>query len=699
MTAPASTSPAQEVAEEKLSHPKYRPDIDGLRAVAVLAVVAFHAFPRWMPGGFVGVDIFFVISGYLISTILLENLARGTFSFTTFYMRRIRRIFPALALVLAASFAFGWYSLFADEFRQLGKHMAGGAGFVANILLWKEAGYFDTASELKPLLHLWSLGIEEQFYLVWPLVLWLVWRRKFNVLTVIVLLLAASFAANLYRIDRNPVATFYAPHTRFWELLAGALLAWLVVHRGNVAENLRRTCDRLLARLIYREPPINDGRTLENVLSLAGFVLLAIGFWKITKATPFPGAWAAVPVAGAFLLIAAGQRAWLNRVVLGNRVAVFFGLISFPLYLWHWPLLSFARIIEGGTPARSVRIAAVLAAIVLATLTWRFIERPLRFGGHGKTKAIALAVTVAALGCAGYVTYRMDGFPDRTANLSHLTSQLGWGGDQNLRDEVCQQRFFTDDFRAAFCRITPNQPDPSIVLIGDSMAWHFFPGLDKLAQQHNVGVLALHHGRCAAFLGFTVAPPPNDPAWEYDEHLCQLVTDKALALARDTPSVKTVIFAHSPYYWPKPETRFLHDSPPEHNDAAYTRWIQDSLRRIFSALLAQGKRIVYVTNNAQFSFPPEDCFARRFRPPRRAVCAEPREDWLTHGDARLLAAIDGVLAEFPQVRRFDLASAICDEERCWAMKDGKLLRRDHAHLSNDGSDLVAEKLWPEMVIH
>ncbi|MBR4876201.1 MAG: acyltransferase, partial [Rhodocyclaceae bacterium] len=191
MTAPASTSPAQEVAEEKLSHPKYRPDIDGLRAVAVLAVVAFHAFPRWMPGGFVGVDIFFVISGYLISTILLENLARGTFSFTTFYMRRIRRIFPALALVLAASFAFGWYSLFADEFRQLGKHMAGGAGFVANILLWKEAGYFDTASELKPLLHLWSLGIEEQFYLVWPLVLWLVWRRKFNVLTVIVLLLAA----------------------------------------------------------------------------------------------------------------------------------------------------------------------------------------------------------------------------------------------------------------------------------------------------------------------------------------------------------------------------------------------------------------------------------------------------------------------------------------------------------------------------
>ena len=696
MPLPATITPSRDEPSETLSHPKYRPDIDGLRAVAVLAVVAFHAFPRWLPGGFVGVDVFFVISGYLISTILLENLARDTFSFTTFYMRRIRRIFPALAVVLAASFAFGWYSLFADEFASLGKHMAGGAGFVANILLWKEAGYFDTASELKPLLHLWSLGIEEQFYLLWPLLLWLVWKRKFNVLSVIALLLVASFSANLYRIGRAPTAVFYSPHTRFWELLAGSLLAWLVLHRGCVAETLRQKCDRWLARIMYREAPANDGRTLENVLSFVGFVLLTVSFWKITKATVFPGAWAAVPVAGAFCVIAAGAQAYWNRVLLANRVAVFFGLISFPLYLWHWPLLSFARIIEGGTPARSVRIAAVLAAMVLATLTWRFIERPLRFGGHGKTKAIALAVTVAILGCAGYATYRMDGFPERAANQSHLTSQLGWGGDHNLRDAVCQQRFFTDDFRASFCRITPNQPDPAIVLVGDSMSWHFFPGLDKLAQQHGVGVLALNHGRCAAFLGFTLTPP--DDHWEYDEHLCQRVADKALTLAQNTPAVKTVIFAHSPYYWPKPETRFLHDPPPEHNDAAYTRYIQDSLRRVFSALLAQGKRIVYITNNAQFLFPPEECFARRLRPPQRPDCAQSRESWLANSNAQLLAAIDGVLAEFPQVRRFDLASALCDEERCWAMKDGKLLYRDHAHLSNDGSALVAEKLWPEMVI-
>ena len=695
MTFSATSLPPHNTAAAKLSHPKYRPDIDGLRAVAVLAVVAFHAFPRWMPGGFVGVDVFFVISGYLISTILLENLARDTFSFATFYMRRIRRIFPALAVVLAASFAFGWYSLFADEFRQLGKHMAGGAGFVANILLWKEAGYFDTASELKPLLHLWSLGIEEQFYLVWPLVLWWVWKKKFNPLTVIALLLAASFAANLYRIGRAPTAVFYSPHTRFWELLAGSLLAWLVVNRSSVAENLRRTCGRLLARLIYREVPANDGRTLDNVLSVAGFVLLAVSFWKITSATPFPGAWAAVPVAGAFLVIAAGQRAWLNRVLLSNRVAVFFGLISFPLYLWHWPLLAFARIIEGGTPARGVRIAAVLAAMVLAALTWRFIERPLRFGGHGKTKAIALAVTVAILGCAGYITYRMDGFPERAAHQPFRIAQPDWFMENWERhDDFCKQRFFTDSFNSNYCRLTSNQPNPAIVLIGDSMAWHFFHGLDKFAQQHNVGVLALVQSGCAAPLGFL---------WTQQEHeyklLCAQITNKSLELALNNPSVKTVIFAHAPYYWLDPETRFLRDPPPEHNDAAYTRYIQDNLRRTFSALLAQGKHIVYVANNSRFSFNPRtDCIARRFRPPTRTICAEPREEWLTHGDARLRAAIDGVLAEFPQVRQFDLADAICDEERCWAMKDGKLLYRDEGHLSNDGSDFVAEKLWQEMVI-
>ena len=216
-----------------LSHPKYRPDIDGLRAVAVLSVVAFHAFPEWIKGGFIGVDVFFVISGFLISTIIFENLDRGTFSFAEFYARRIKRIFPALIFVLSACLIFGWLSLLPEELNQLGKHILGGAGFVSNLVLWSESGYFDNSAETKPLLHLWSLGIEEQFYIVWPFLVWAAWKRKLNLFYVTLSLLVASFASNIWLIQANPVATFYSPLTRFWELLCGSLLALYVIRRGD----------------------------------------------------------------------------------------------------------------------------------------------------------------------------------------------------------------------------------------------------------------------------------------------------------------------------------------------------------------------------------------------------------------------------------------------------------------------------------
>ena len=187
-------------------HPKYRPDIDGLRAIAVLSVVAFHAFPEWIAGGFIGVDIFFVISGYLISTILFENLDKGIFSFGDFYSHRIRRIFPALLLVLITCYLFGWFTLLADEYMQLGKHIVGGASFLSNFFLWNESGYFDNIGDTKPLLHLWSLGIEEQFYIVWPVLLWLAWKGKVNFLKVTFLIALASFAVNIATVYTNPIA-------------------------------------------------------------------------------------------------------------------------------------------------------------------------------------------------------------------------------------------------------------------------------------------------------------------------------------------------------------------------------------------------------------------------------------------------------------------------------------------------------------
>lgn len=388
----------------RLSHPKYRPDIDGLRSVAVLSVVTFHAFPEWMPGGFIGVDIFFVISGYLISTIIFDNLRKGTFSFVEFYARRIRRIFPALILVLFSTLLFGWLVLLPDELNQLGKHAAAGAGFYSNFALWQEAGYFDKSSDAKPLLHLWSLAIEEQFYIIWPFVLWIGWKGRINLFIVIALIGSISFYLNVAGVNTDSVASFYSPQTRFWELLCGSALAW---HSINGSEKYFYGLPESKKWIIDF---IHTNRTIiMNVFSISGLIFLTFGFWKITTDMKFPGGWAVVPVLGSVLIIWACPVAWFNRVVLSNRLFVWFGLISFPLYLWHWPILSFARIIEGGVPSRDIRIAAVSLAIFLAWMTFEFIEKPVRFGNiYPKFKVSLLSGLMIFLAMIGLGVSKMD---------------------------------------------------------------------------------------------------------------------------------------------------------------------------------------------------------------------------------------------------------------------------------------------------
>lgn len=456
--------------QPQLSHPKYRPDIDGLRAAAVLAVVAFHAFPNWLRGGFIGVDVFFVISGYLISTIIFESLDKSAFSFSEFYSRRIRRIFPALLLVLIACFVFGWFVLLADEYKQLGKHIAAGAGFISNFILWNEAGYFDNSAETKPLLHLWSLGIEEQFYIVWPLFLWFAWKRKFNLLIITIVVAVVTFILNIKGVKQDIVATFYSPQTRFWELLSGSLLAWFTLYKKGASSNIKHKVDFWLSRIVYRKTQEVEGKTLSNALSFFGLLLLVYGFLQINKELSFPGWWALVPVLGALLIITAGSKAWVNRVILSNRVAVWFGLISFPLYLWHWPILSFARIVESEAPGRSIRVAAVVLSIVLAWLTYKLVECPLRFGKHGKAKVVVLVVVMTIIGFFGYILYQKNGFPERHAGV---ISPTPWIDIKCHGKERVNQ--YPDPLHECL-GLKNNNKGGNIYLIGDSHAAQFtFP--------------------------------------------------------------------------------------------------------------------------------------------------------------------------------------------------------------------------------
>lgn len=346
----------------KNSHLKYRADIDGLRAIAILPVVIFHAFPEYMRSGFVGVDIFFVISGYLISSIIIGALQAGSFDFLDFYARRSKRLFPALLLVLGSTYLFAWISLFPKEYEQFGKHLAASAGYVENILLLRESGYFDLQSQLKPLMHLWSLSVEEQFYIFYPIFLWTAWVAfKRRLVWLIAGLAGVSFVFNIIEVNTQSNFAYFAPHTRFWELLVGGLLAWLHISKSQI----------LATRL--QDISSREGRIASGA-SLIGFTLIFVSLFAFTRNELYPGWWALIPVAGTILLLFSGPKALVNRTLLSSRILVAIGLISYPLYLWHWPLLSFGRIIENEIPKPTVQFILVLTSFILACGTHHLVE-------------------------------------------------------------------------------------------------------------------------------------------------------------------------------------------------------------------------------------------------------------------------------------------------------------------------------------
>ncbi|MEJ8847100.1 acyltransferase family protein [Variovorax rhizosphaerae] len=560
-------------AAPHLLHPKYRPDIDGLRAVAVVSVLGFHAFPSMVRGGFIGVDIFFVISGFLISTIIFGSLGGAGFSYREFYERRIRRIFPALLPVMATTFAFGWYVLLSDEFQQLGKHLVASAGFVSNLVLWDESGYFDTAAEAKPLLHLWSLAVEEQFYIFWPVLLGLVWRWKGPRGLVFWMSVAAglSFVLNVAGVHKYADATFYSPLSRIWELAAGALLA----HAG-----LRRLPGTRVRGAGLR--------------SLAGLVLIGLGLAMIQKGKAFPGWWALLPILGACLCISAGMGAWLNRMLLGSRPLVWIGLISYPLYLWHWPLLAFARVVEGDTPMRSVRVAAVAASVALAWLTYRFIEQPIR-KSQGTAAVRWLGVGMLVLAAVGATAYARL-LPPRNSNaalqaIASVGSDWGYPGDMKLVEIEGQKVYRVGEGK------------PRVLLLGDSHVEQYGPRAIELARAEPERVGSLYfatRGSC----------PPIPELIKDSDPACPALRQSLLPFAMG-PQIDTVVLGGcwacyfdvgpqptSAGATPGPDAYYLRQGNVRHllRGGDGVEHSYEALAALIRRLKAAGKNVVLVLN-------------------------------------------------------------------------------------------------------
>jgi peptidoglycan/LPS O-acetylase OafA/YrhL len=515
--------------------PAYRSDIDGLRAIAVLAVVLHHAFPEYVRGGFVGVDIFFVLSGYLISTIILAGLEKGKFSLSDFYARRVKRIFPALFLVLVTTLAMGWITLIPNEFKALGKHALAGSAFVSNFAFWFEAGYFDASATSKPLLHLWSLAIEEQFYLFWPFTLYALHRWGRATIRWILVLLTVSLVFNLWLVRHDLNAAFYNPLARFWEMMMGATLAAMHVKKIFAADLLPNR----LKHLNFIGP---------QWLTTAGATLLALVLIRLNPECRFPGWWAFVATLGTCLMIAAGKEGWFNRYVLSSKPMVWIGLISYPLYLWHWPLLSFAHIRNGAQPSDHVQWQWVGASFLLAWLTYLLVERPIRFGVLKNKRFVTLLLcgSIAGTAAAGYAVQVKEGFPGRFPSL--LSTLLSKGG----RDAI------VDGWREDSCVLDFNIPPtaykplcveekrrPLVFIWGDSHAGSLYPGFKALQDsgKYEFGIGQRAGAICPPVLGIDPRP------------MCAAINNDTIRVIRETVPEIVILYAwwheekvHGRYY-------------------------------------------------------------------------------------------------------------------------------------------------------
>ena len=491
---------------------KYRSEIDGLRAIAVLPVILFHAGFELFSGGFVGVDVFFVISGYLITTILINDIERGDFSIIRFYERRARRLLPALFFVILCCIPFAWAWMLPSQMKDFSQSLVAVTFFASNILFWRESGYFEASSEEKPLLHTWSLAVEEQYYLIFPIFLFFAWRfGKNRVFWTIVVFAAISLALSEWEWRNKPTANFYLAPTRAWELFAGSIAAFIVQKHG-VRKN--------------------------ETLSLLGLGAIIISIFAYDESTPFPSVYALVPVLGVVLLILFAERTTWAARFLSIKLIVGIGLISYSAYLWHQPLFAFARLRSLTEPSDMLMGALATLALPLAWVTWRFVEQPFRahkstFFNKQKTIFAASAVfslMISGIGLFGHIS---DGTVVRSSILPAWI--LDAGQDKNDYT-VCLRGYEKFDAELAVAECSAgSENDPLVVLVGDSHADHYAFALREGAARSGFRFIQLTVNSCLPFPGLlAVKRDCTNYAEQTDAILDALEPDLVIVAARWT---------------------------------------------------------------------------------------------------------------------------------------------------------------------
>ena len=644
----------------------YRPDIDGLRAVAVLSVLFFHLGLKPFSGGYVGVDVFFVISGYLITSIIVREMRAGEFSFVKFYERRIRRIFPSLFVVLAATLIVGAFVYSAADFKAISASAISVTFFFSNLRFWSQAGYFEGPSTLQPLLHAWSLSVEEQFYIFFPAVMFAIarwFRSRFTL--VLALLLALSFASGVFVMARDSSAAFYFMHLRAWELLTGSLLALRVL-------------------------PTRLGRGLRNGFSFAGFATILASVFLFTESTIFPGFSALLPVAGSALIIYGGMEGdSLVGRVLSLPPLVFVGKISYSLYLWHWPVVVIGKYYLIRQPTTIDLVAWTALIFLLSVLSWRWIETPFRARSFLPSPRIFqfAAATMAVIFAACLTIYLTRGLPQRFP--ADQVVELGWSDPELLRWKDCMiyRRNGIPD-AIELCKLGAQARTAEFLLWGDSHAGYLLPGLDSVSSAADAAVEFSVVTGCPPLIGIDRMDGMNGSCYRYNQMMIEYVQAR--------PQLHTIVLsarwantATGQYYKTEAGPPFTLVDLLESRPGGNATLFELGLERTVATLVALGRNVIIVAPIPEVGYHVPSAYSiadRTARDVNILIAPTPRE--YLDRNREVFSAFEAIARKYP-ITIIAPSSILCDDQRCRVFAEGRLLYMDDDHLSAFGSHFIS----------
>tara|TARA_X000000950_G_C13873360_1_gene643830 strand:+ start:71 stop:2086 length:2016 start_codon:yes stop_codon:yes gene_type:complete len=660
---------------------KYRAEIDGLRALAVLPVILFHAGFERFSGGYVGVDVFFVISGYLITTIIISEMIEGKFSIVNFYERRARRILPALFFVMAACLPFAWLWLTPNDLKDFGQSLVAVATFSSNILFWMESGYFDTAAELKPLLHTWSLAVEEQYYILFPIFLLLIWTLGLKwVVTLLFIIFLISLGLAQLTVDTNivnylfeinylfenfmqnavdnPATSFYLLPTRIWELLIGALISIYFLHRAHI-KNIQ----------------------INQVLSIFGLLMIGYSIFFFDERTPFPSVYALVPTIGTGLIILCAVPKTFVYKLLSQKLIVGCGLISYSAYLWHQPLLSFARhrLFE---ISDLLTLALCLTTFVIAWFSWHFVEKPFRNKKKfSRNKIFVGSIIFASLFILiGFSLHTTNGFEKRANFSKELQSSF------ETKIPLCREVFATGLKKPLGCKLGVEKESVDFIIFGDSHVPPLVSLIENLAVENRLSILYSSRGGCLPFLDTYLQRKDRRKTSCYD------VNKQIFNFAKEE-SVKGIILVARWAFYTHGDYRFRggyfisnnENGPFNYKDTLQENFylgLDNTIEKYSSAKIP----IHILTQAPHQKIEPESAY---FLTSRRDTSIESLSVAKSEFDHLNEFAMDAFTTRSPKINIHNLTDIFCDTKTCKIGTTRKSFYKDQNHLSSFGANQLA----------